>query len=510
MQAYYLKYRPQQFADLDNERVRSLLIKIFKSRRIPHAFLFTGPRGAGKTSAARIIAKSLNCLHPQDGFEPCNQCSVCQSIDRGSFLDVLEIDAASNRGIDDIRSLKEKVKLAATQGNFKVFIIDEVHMLTTEAFNALLKTLEEPPEKVVFILCTTNPEKLPPTIVSRCVQINFGQASDEEIARSLNKVVKGEGLVLEEGVLEKIISLAEGSFRDAQKILEELSLDSKKITLAAVDKISGHQRGVSAQGLMSIWQKGGNLAEAIEEVHRVMDNGGDVFVYIKDILARLRTYLHYFWGLSDGKKSSFQEEDLLKKVAIFSRAFQEAKSSPLPWLSLEVALREVMGEKKKPSSPFKKGKEKGSSLSSSAEKGSESDEEKKKKNKKEKPFVKEEEKKETVKLDEKKWAAILAKVKPKNHSVEAFLKAAYPLKLEGDELILGVYYPFHKECLERESSRRIVESAVAEVLERKIRVFYELKKRKKKPQPSSRSLPQKDSDDLMSLAKDIFGGEENV
>jgi len=508
MQAYYLKYRPQQFADLDNERVRSLLIKIFKSRRIPHAFLFTGPRGAGKTSAARIIAKSLNCLHPRDGFEPCNQCSVCQSIDRGSFLDVLEIDAASNRGIDDIRSLKEKVKLAATQGNFKVFIIDEVHMLTTEAFNALLKTLEEPPEKVVFILCTTNPEKLPPTIVSRCVQINFGQASGEEIARSLNKVVKGEGLVLEKGVLEKIISLAEGSFRDAQKILEELSLDSKKITLAAVDKISGHQRGVGAQGLMSIWEKGGNLAEAIEEVHRVMDNGGDVFVYIKDILARLRTYLHYFWGLPDGKKSSFQEEDLLKKVAIFSRAFQEAKSSPLPWLSLEIALRETVEEKKKPFSPPKKGKEKDSLLSLSAKKGR--GEETKEKDKKEKSFVKKEEKRETVKLDEKKWAAILTKVKPKNHSVEAFLKAAYPLKLEGDELILGVYYPFHKECLERESSRRIVESAVAEVLERKIRVFYELKKRKKKLQPPSRSLPQKDSDDLMSLAKNIFGGEENV
>jgi len=506
MQAYYLKYRPQRFADLDNERVRSLLTKIFKSQRVPHAFLFTGPRGAGKTSAARIIAKSLNCLHPQDGFEPCNQCSVCRSIDRGSFLDVLEIDAASNRGIDDIRSLKEKVKLAATQGNFKVFIIDEVHMLTTEAFNALLKTLEEPPEKVVFILCTTNPEKLPPTIVSRCVRVNFGQASDKEIARSLNKVIKGEGLILEKGVLEKIVSLAEGSFRDAQKILEELSLDSKKITLAAVDKISGHQQGVSAQKLVSIWEGGGTLAEAIEEVHRVMDNGGDVFVYIKDILARLRVCLHYFWGLPDGKKNSFQEEDLLKKVAIFSRAFQEAKNSPLPWLSLEVALREAMGEKEKSVSSPRKKKEEDPVLSSSIKKGSI-----RKTKKADKSEASSAEKKKTaVKLGEKEWAAILTKVKPKNHSVEAFLKAAYPLKLEGDELILGVYYSFHKECLERESSRRIVESAAADVLGRKVRVFYELKGRKKKPQPSSYSLPEKDSDDLMSLAENIFGGEENV
>ncbi|PIV01497.1 DNA polymerase III, subunit gamma and tau, partial [Candidatus Shapirobacteria bacterium CG03_land_8_20_14_0_80_39_12] len=186
--SFYLKYRPQKFLDLDSSEAREELLKIFKSEKIPHALLFSGPRGIGKTSAARIVAKAVNCEKVQSTeykehreFEPCNQCDSCISITNGTNVDILEIDAASNRGIDDIKELREKIKLSPASAKYKVYIIDEAHMLTPEAFNALLKTLEEPPKHAIFILCTTDPEKLPKTIISRCQRINFKKASNKEI-----------------------------------------------------------------------------------------------------------------------------------------------------------------------------------------------------------------------------------------------------------------------------------------------------------------------------------------
>jgi DNA polymerase-3 subunit gamma/tau len=175
---FYRKYRPQKIEELDSASVRENLYSIFSKGNYPHAFLFTGPKGLGKTSAARIVAKIVNCEKKAKGkIEPCNKCDQCQSIASGSNLDVLEIDGASNRGIDEIRDLREKIKLAPFKASKKVYIIDEVHMLTTEAFNALLKTLEEPPAHVLFILCTTEQHKVPATIASRCFRINFTRAN---------------------------------------------------------------------------------------------------------------------------------------------------------------------------------------------------------------------------------------------------------------------------------------------------------------------------------------------
>ena len=173
-------------------RVREELKKIVKSKKIPHALLFSGPKGTGKTSAARILAKVINCEDPDKSGEPCNKCSQCTAITKGSSLDVIELDAASNRGIDDIRSLRDAVKLSPVSARKKIYVVDEAHMLTTEAANAFLKTLEEPPDHVVFILATTNPEKLIPTVRSRLANIVFAKATVEEIKRQLVRVVKGE------------------------------------------------------------------------------------------------------------------------------------------------------------------------------------------------------------------------------------------------------------------------------------------------------------------------------
>src|SRR3972149_5898243 len=197
---FYLKYRPQKLEELDIAPVRESLKNVVSSGQIPHAFLFSGPKGTGKTSAARILAKILNC--EKKGKEPCNKCDQCLSITKGSNIDVIELDAASHRGIDDVRALRDAVKLSPARARRKVYIIDEAHMLTTEASNALLKTLEEPPSHVNFILATTNPEKLIETIRSRATSVSFRKAASDEIVNSLGRIVKGEKIKIEKDALE--------------------------------------------------------------------------------------------------------------------------------------------------------------------------------------------------------------------------------------------------------------------------------------------------------------------
>lgn len=223
MATLYLKYRPQTIDEIDITSVRTTLTNILKSGNIPHAFLFAGPRGTGKTSLARILAKAINC---ESKSPPCNDCDICKSITNGNNIDVIEMDAASNRGIDDIRVLRDAVKLSPANSKAKIYIIDECHMLTNDASNALLKTLEEPPAHVYFILATTNSEKLIETIKSRTTIISFSKASSEEILRSLQRIVKSEKLIISTEQLNKIIKLAKGSFRDAVKSLEQFMSDS--------------------------------------------------------------------------------------------------------------------------------------------------------------------------------------------------------------------------------------------------------------------------------------------
>ncbi len=216
----YLKYRPQTIDEIDITSVRITLTNILKSGNIPHAFLFAGPRGTGKTSLARILAKAINC-EGNSKVTPCGVCEQCKSITNGNNIDVIEMDAASNRGIDDVRALRDIVKLAPANSKAKIYIIDEAHMLTTEASNALLKTLEEPPSHVYFILATTNPEKIIETIKSRTTLVEFTKATREEIKRSLERIIKNEKIKIKTEDVDKIIKISKGSFRDAVKSLEQ-------------------------------------------------------------------------------------------------------------------------------------------------------------------------------------------------------------------------------------------------------------------------------------------------
>jgi len=218
-QSLYRKWRPQTFEDIIGQKhITQTLINAISLNRISHAYIFSGPRGVGKTTTARILAKSLNCVKGPTAH-PCNKCERCIRITDGYSMDVIEIDGASNRGIDDIRDLRNKVKFTPAEGKYKVYIIDEVHMLTTEAFNALLKTLEEPPSHVIFIFATTNPHKIPSTILSRCQWFNFRRIALEDIVAKLKIIVKDEGLKIDDKVLDIIARNSTGSMRDAESTL---------------------------------------------------------------------------------------------------------------------------------------------------------------------------------------------------------------------------------------------------------------------------------------------------
>ncbi|MDH7571083.1 MAG: DNA polymerase III subunit gamma/tau, partial [Armatimonadota bacterium] len=236
----YRKYRPQRFGDLvGQEQITRILQNALESGRVAHAYLFCGPRGTGKTTTARLLAKALNC-EKGPTRDPCNVCVPCQRIAAGSALDVIEIDAASNRGIDDIRELRDKVKYTPAEARYKVYVIDECHMLTTEAFNALLKTLEEPPPHVLFVLATTDPQKVPATILSRCQRLDFRRGAVNDLVARLAVVAKGEGLQVDEEALLLIARAGDGSWRDAISVLEQVvAFGNGRITAEAVRSILG-------------------------------------------------------------------------------------------------------------------------------------------------------------------------------------------------------------------------------------------------------------------------------
>ena len=348
---FYRKYRPQTLADIDKEEVRRRLSFILSSSRgIPHAFLFCGPKGTGKTSAARILAKAVNCLKRTSEVkevEPCNRCSQCLSITNGANLDVLEIDAASNRGIDEIRELRDKIRLAPISSRYKVYIIDEVHMLTTEAFNCLLKTLEEPPAHAIFILATTESHKLPETILSRCLRFDFGRAEKEEIIRALQRTVLGEKIKLPAEVLEMIAASSDGSFRDGQKILEEIAVLGLK-TEEEVSKFLG--RNIDSQVkklLINLFKK--NTKEALETLLLVYKEGANIKNLNEQVLETLHHLLLEKYGVKTAQNLSegvnITSFELRQLIEIFSKAYQELKAAAIATLPLELAIIE-WGEKK--------------------------------------------------------------------------------------------------------------------------------------------------------------------
>ena len=286
-QALYRVWRPKTFSEMvGQEAVRKTLRNQVKTGRVAHAYLFCGSRGTGKTSAAKIMARAINCLNPRDG-DPCGECESCRTILADQSLDVYEMDAASNSRVEEIRDLLEKVDYPPQFGKYKVYIIDEVHMLSNSAFNALLKTLEEPPDYMVFILATTEPQKLLPTILSRCQRFDFGRIGENEIAGRLREAVEKAGAEADDEALMYIARAAEGGMRDAFSILDMCMGTGERITEKSV------RASLGSADRESLMELAGHIAEsdaagALRAVDRVMREGWDVQVFLKDLTALFR------------------------------------------------------------------------------------------------------------------------------------------------------------------------------------------------------------------------------
>ena len=290
--ALYRKWRPQGFDSLvGQEAVRTALTNALETGRIAHAYLFAGPRGTGKTSTAKILAKAVNCEHGPTP-NPCNKCQNCVRINDGTSMDVFEIDAASNRGIDEIRDLREKVAFAPVNGRYKVYIIDEVHMLTTEAFNALLKTLEEPPPHVIFILATTEPHKIPATIHSRCQRFDFKRVTDSDIVKRLREVADGSGIAADEDALQLIAVQAAGGMRDALSLLDQCGVMAERVSAETVRSVLGIVGREALRELVKAVGEG-NVPKALELLEALLAGGKDVKQIITELAEYLRAVLLY-------------------------------------------------------------------------------------------------------------------------------------------------------------------------------------------------------------------------
>jgi len=347
----YRKYRPQTFAQVvGQEHVVKTLKGALSTGRIGHAYLFTGPKGTGKTTLARIFAKALNCTKRGKDGDPDNSCSSCVTTNEGRSMDLIEIDAASNRGIDEIRNLKESALVAAPSGGFKVFVIDEVHMLTKDAFNALLKILEEPPSHVVFILATTEPHKILSTVLSRVQRFDFKRLTPIQILTKLKEVAKSEKINIEDEGLKAIAISSDGALRDAEVSLSKLRSYQGKISIDDVNDALGlvpFKYHPEFFGYLVTNDK----VSALNFIQRIHESGVDLEHFTKDFIEYLRRVLMFkinpatLMAVGEEPVQNWQIDDvkIVKMINLFTSARNEIKTSPVVQLPLELAVLELLG-----------------------------------------------------------------------------------------------------------------------------------------------------------------------
>jgi len=346
--ALYRKKRPRTFGEIiGQQHIKRALLNQLMAGRVSHAYLFCGTRGTGKTSAAKIFARAVNCTAPQDG-EPCNTCELCKNILAERCLDVAEIDAASNNGVDNIRDLREEVKYLPTMGRYKVYIVDEVHMLSSGAFNALLKTLEEPPEHVIFILATTDPQKIPATILSRCQRYDFRRISAEQMTVALQKYLTEENRAFEPDALEYIAYHSDGAMRDALSLLDQCLAAGEELTIATVQDVLGAvDRARLFEFADALFQK--DTAQIIEIITRAMDDGRDEARFAADLVRHFRDVL--VAGLDGGdfhneakykaQAAKIPQNFLMQCITAFSEVQREMRFAPHKRTAFEVCALQI-------------------------------------------------------------------------------------------------------------------------------------------------------------------------
>ncbi|MBG0786430.1 MAG: DNA polymerase III subunit gamma/tau [Anaerolineaceae bacterium] len=355
--ALYRKWRPQSWDEVaGQEHITQTLRNAVMLDRVAHAYLFSGPRGTGKTTCARLVAKAVNCLNPDLKNRPCNECEHCKAITAGRFMDLIEIDAASNTSVDDVRDLRDKINFSPSQGRFKVYIIDEVHMLSTAAFNALLKTLEEPPAHAIFVLATTEIHKIPATVLSRCQRHEFRRIPIEIIVNYLKEKSQAEGLKIEEPVFMEVARQATGSLRDAISLLDQLTSTEEEISLEMAQTILGTATSLRVIEIVDALVAN-DAAAGLEQIDQALDTGTDPRQLARQVVSYLRNVLLYQMGHLDqtdipddikpkihAHASQLSLPELLKAVNAFNQATVDEQSNWHPGLGLELAFTEYLVE----------------------------------------------------------------------------------------------------------------------------------------------------------------------
>ncbi|MFA5146991.1 MAG: DNA polymerase III subunit gamma/tau [Candidatus Omnitrophota bacterium] len=555
------KYRPKTFDEIIGQtHITATLRNAIAQDRVAHAYIFSGPRGVGKTTTARILAKSLNCAKPK-GPEPCNSCPSCNEITDGTSLDILEIDGASNRGIDEIRNLRDNVRFAPSKGKFKVYIIDEVHMLTEPAFNALLKTLEEPPPHTIFIFATTQAYKIPPTILSRCQRFDFKRISTKEIFGSLKAIAKDERLSVKDDVLMLISKYADGGMRDAQVILDQIiSFTEGKADTADVLKILGGVDEEMLFGLAGCIEKR-DASGALGMIDRLIDDGRDPFQVVSGLIEHFRNIsvtrisekpdLLIEAGPDKIKRyrdqgQNFTIEDILYILYTLSNTIDLMRKSNMARIPLEIAL--VKLTRRGPGIRISDIMERigrleeklGCARPMAADQPHQPKEIRTPPARAEQAPVQEREKKQerrpenpppspghAVAIDEilSYWNGVIDYIKSRKISVASYLQEGYPVAVEGRTLSVG--FPkecqFHKEVLESPENRRLIEEALKYVLNNDLKISLTLaepSQGRDRAHNGERSTddgegggapsgdgPKRGVDPIIETALEIFGGE---
>jgi DNA polymerase-3 subunit gamma/tau len=557
--ALYRKWRPQDWDEVvAQEHVIQTLKNAVVNDRVAHAYLFAGPRGTGKTTTARLLAKAVNCLEPDLAKRPCNACEHCKTLNAGRFMDLIEIDAASNTSVDDVRDLREKINFSPSQGLYKVYIIDEVHMLSTAAFNALLKTLEEPPPHAIFILATTEIHKIPATVLSRCQRHEFRRIPIDQIIQHLKIKCEEEGIHMVEAVFTEIARQATGSLRDAISLLDQLTSSNDKITLEMAQKVLGTATSMRVVDIVSALSEK-KSSEGLSLIDQALDSGTDPRQLARQIVTYLRSILMVKIGNEDQIKTSkevearlrthaglFSMPALLNAIEAFNKATVEEHANWHPGLGLELAFTTFLTEPEpeqvqksqsvKPPAPEQTGTpippvrqepKTASHTPAPVEKAPETSKEDEKKAREEKPpapkpaakknkrnnravISKEEtaEVPETGKISlnqiHHEWAKVKSKVGKHNPRTEGLLNTSKLAGMKGNSLILGFSSETLKEMMEKEGNITLTMDILEEIFGQQIMVSCIVTTRQGSTLPEDLDI---DTDGMVSTATRDLGGK---